>query len=59
MSPMVSGWRCKCGARITVVSETAVEKLPEPINVECPKCGDLHTIDAEKVISITAEEPAA
>ena len=55
MPKMVSHWRCKCGVRIKVVAEMATEKLPEPVSVACPKCGDVHTIYAEKVISITAE----
>jgi hypothetical protein len=38
-----------------VVAETVTGKLPEPVSVACPKCGDVHTIYAEKVISITAE----
>jgi len=52
---MVSGWPCNCGVRITVLAETATEELPEPISVACPKCGEAHTIEAEKVISVTAE----
>jgi len=55
MPKLVSGWRCKCGVRITVVAEMAMEELPEPVSVACPKCGDAHTIDADKVISIIAE----
>jgi hypothetical protein len=43
------------GVRITVVSEAATEELPESVSVACPKCGDVHAIYAEKVISITAE----
>jgi len=56
MSKMVSGWRCKCGVHITVVAETAAGKLPEPVSVACPDCGDVHTIYADKLISITAEK---
>jgi hypothetical protein len=55
MSTIVSSWRCKCGVHVSVVAEAVTGKLPEPVSVACPKCGDVHTIYAEKVISITAE----
>ena len=55
ISTIVSGWRYKCGVHISVVAETVTGKLPELVSVACPECDDVHTIYAEKVISITAE----
>jgi hypothetical protein len=55
MPKVVSGWRCKCGVSITVVSDTATEELSDPVSIACPKCGDVQTMDAATIISITAE----
>src|SRR5262249_33216025 len=50
MSPMVSGWRCRCGVRVLAVGRASAEGPAEelPVSVACPKCGDVHTCYAAR-----------
>jgi hypothetical protein len=50
-------WRCKCGVRIKVISETDREAPPPTtIMVACPACGDGQAILAHRIISVTDEK---
>jgi len=56
MITSVSMWRCKCGVRVKVISETDRKApAPTPIAIECPGCGDTQGIPAHRIIYVTSE----
>jgi hypothetical protein len=51
----IASWKCKCGVRVKVVSETDRSRPSEKITVSCPDCGDQQIIDTHRIVSVTAE----
>jgi hypothetical protein len=58
MVGIVALWRCKCGARVKVVTETDSNRPSYTQVAICPKCGDARVIHAGKIVSVTAESDA-
>jgi hypothetical protein len=54
----VATWRCKCGVRVKVVTETDRSRMDEHTSVKarCPKCGDVQIVHAHRIITITTVE---
>jgi hypothetical protein len=54
----VATWRCKCGHRVKVITETDrsriadVDRLP----AACPNCGDKQIIYAHRILSVKTED---
>ena len=48
-------WRCKCGTRVKVIAKVDSDQLPAIEMASCPKCGDVRTIQANKITSVTED----
>ena len=49
-------WRCKCGMRVKVASETDRDKPMTTMTAACPNCANERTIFAHRIISIINEK---
>ncbi|HLH31225.1 MAG TPA: hypothetical protein VKY31_08485 [Terriglobia bacterium] len=58
MITSVSTWRCKCGAHIKVIAQTAKNKPGSTQEAACPKCGDKQIVYGEKIVSVAIEQDA-
>jgi len=50
-------WRCKCGTRVKVLAEAYINQPPATQIAACPACGEPHTVQADKIISVTEDKP--
>jgi hypothetical protein len=60
---MISGisyYRCKCGVRIQVLTETDKAQIGDGIFLEvaCPKCAEKQAIYAHRILKIAIDVPA-
>jgi hypothetical protein len=53
-------YRCKCGVRLKVLTETDNSRIDEriPLEVPCPKCEEKQVINAHRITKIEVELPA-
>jgi len=58
MITSTSTWRCKCGVRVKVVSQTPKAEPTATQVAACPQCGDKQMIYGKTILSTTAEEEA-
>jgi hypothetical protein len=58
MITSISTWRCKCGVRVKVVSQTPKAEPTAAGKATCPNCGDSQVIYGKTILSITTENDA-
>jgi ribosomal protein S27E len=53
----ISYYRCKCGVRVQVLTETDKARIGEAILLEvaCPKCSEKQAIHAHRIIKISID----
>jgi hypothetical protein len=56
MITITSTWRCKCGVRVKVISQTPQDRPSATQTAACPKCGDSQLVYGETILSITVDE---
>ncbi len=56
----ISNYRCKCGVRVQVFTETDKARIATDVLIEvvCPKCTEKQAIYAHRIIKISIEVPA-
>ena len=51
----ITKWRCKCGAKVRVVTEEKRKGSTSEILVACPDCEEVKSLPAERILDVTCE----